>query len=60
MARALGLTILLASTAAFCFAGAVGTPEIDASTAPAAIGLLAGAVLVLRARKNRNKQQEER
>jgi len=57
--RAIGFALLLASAASLAIAGISTTPEIDSSTAPAAIGLLAGAILILRARKNRNKQQEE-
>lgn len=52
--RILGMAILVAGVANFAFAGVVA-PEIDGASAPAAIGLLAGAYLVLRARKSRKK-----
>jgi len=55
MARTFGFGILLASTAGFALAGGTIVPEIDTSTAAAAIGLLAGAVLVLRARNKRKR-----
>jgi LPXTG-motif cell wall-anchored protein len=50
--RALGLAILLASVAGFAFAG-LSAPEIDGSSAVAAVGLLAGGLLVLRSRKKK-------
>ena len=53
--RILGMAILLASAAGFALAGGGGVPEIDGASAPAAIGLLAGAYLVLRARQSRKK-----
>ena len=44
--------ILGTSSAAFALGGpCVVTPEIDANTGIAALGLLAGAVLVIRSRK---------
>lgn len=52
MARVLGMGILLASIAGFALAGTTA-PEIDASSAAAAVGLLGGAVLVLRSRKKK-------
>lgn len=58
MTRTIAYAILLASTAGFALAGTAPAPEIDAAAAPAAIGLLAGAILVLRARSRRNKTQE--
>jgi hypothetical protein len=51
--RVIGMAILLASVAGFAFAGNP-TPEIDASTGTAAIGLLAGGLVVLRARKKKS------
>ena len=53
MTRTVACAILLAATAGFSLAAVSTAPEIDASAAPAAIGLLAGAILVLRARKSR-------
>jgi len=52
MTRTIAYAILLASTATFALAQ-VAAPEIDASAAPSALGLLAGAILILRARKGR-------
>jgi hypothetical protein len=53
MMRAIGMAVLLASAASFAFAG-VSAPEIDGSSGVAAIGLLAGGLLVLRSRKKRS------
>jgi LPXTG-motif cell wall-anchored protein len=53
MIRAIGLTILLASVAGFALAGNPA-PEIDGSSAVAAVGLLAGGLLVLRSRKKKS------
>jgi hypothetical protein len=52
MYRFLGMVILVAATASVLLAGEP-SPEIDASTGAAAIGLLTGAVLILRSRKKR-------
>lgn len=49
--RILGMAILLASVASFAFASPV--PEIDGSSAASAVGLLTGALLVLRARRKK-------
>ena len=51
--RVIGMVILLASVAGFAFAGNP-TPEIDASTGTAAVGLLGGGLVVLRARKKKS------
>ena len=51
--RVIGMAILLASVAGFAFAGA-NVPEVDASTGLAAVGLLAGGLVVLRARKKKS------
>jgi hypothetical protein len=50
MARLLGLTLLLAGAAGCAFAGAVA-PEIDGSSAMAAVGLLSGGMVVLWGRR---------
>ncbi len=50
--KVLGLALILAALAGSAFAG-VGAPEIDGSTATAAIALVAGGLVVLRARKRR-------
>ena len=55
MTRTIGIVILLASLASFAFAGAqVAAPEIDASTGVAALGLVSGGLLILRARKKKS------
>lgn len=51
MYRILGMALLTVSCASVMFAGT--TPEIDPSTGVAAIGLLGGAVLILRSRKKK-------
>ena len=51
MARLIGTALLLIGAASHAFAGPVVTPEIDASTGIAAVTLVAGAMLVLRARR---------
>lgn len=53
MTRVLGFGLLVVSLAGTALAGTV--PEIDGASAPAAIGLIAGAYLILRARKSRQK-----
>jgi LPXTG-motif cell wall-anchored protein len=53
MTRFIGLSVLLVSVAAFAFAGGPTGPEIDASSGVAAIGLLSGGMLVLRARRKK-------
>jgi hypothetical protein len=50
MIRIIGLAIVFCSVATFAFAG-TSTPEIDASSGVAALGLLSGGLLVLRSRK---------
>lgn len=52
MARFIGMAILLVSIGGSAFAGSTA-PEIDATSGAAAIGLLVGGLLVLRARKKR-------
>jgi len=49
---ALGVVTLLCSSSAPAFAGAV-TPEIDASSLSAGLGLLTAGVLMIRARRRR-------
>jgi hypothetical protein len=48
--KVLGLTILVMGMATALFAGSTA-PEIDASTGAAAVALLSGGILVLRARR---------
>jgi len=54
MIRAFGMAILIASMAGFAFGGEVRTPEIDASSGAAALGLLAGGLLILRSRRKKS------
>jgi MYXO-CTERM domain-containing protein len=55
MIRALGVAILLTSVAGFAFGGISSTaPEIDASSGAAALGLLAGGLLILRSRRKKS------
>ena len=53
MNKFIGMSVLLVSMAGFAFAGAPAGPEIDASTGVAALGLLSGGLLVLRARRKK-------
>ena len=46
-----GLSILIAGMAHLAFGGSVLAPEIDANSAYAAITLVSGGLLVLRARR---------
>ena len=50
MNRLIGLTILLMGAAGYAFAGAV-SPEIDGSSAVAAVALLSGGMVVLWGRR---------
>jgi len=53
MTRFLGFTLLLASVAGVASGTTVPGPEIDASSGLAAVGLLCGAILVLRSRRKK-------
>ena len=54
MARIIGTALLLVALAGQALAAAVvDAPEIDASTGVAAVTLIGGALIVLRARKRR-------
>jgi MYXO-CTERM domain-containing protein len=52
MKKLVGLAMLLAGSAGYMLAGNP-TPEIDASSAVAAVTLLSGGLLVLRSRRRR-------
>lgn len=56
MVRVIGMAISLASVAGIAFAGVVivRVPEIDASSGAAAIGLIAGGLLILRSRRKKS------
>jgi len=49
--RVLGVSLLLLGLAGSAFAGVPAVPEIDGSTVVASIALVAGGLVVLRARK---------
>ena len=51
MRRLVGLTMFLMAAAGDSLAGALAAPEIDGSTGMAAVALLAGGLLVVRARR---------
>ena len=53
MNKFLGLSLMLVSVAGYAFAGTPVGPEIDASTGVAAVALLSGGILVLRARRKK-------
>lgn len=53
MRTVVSLTLTALALAGFVYAGGPTTPEIDTGTAVAAVALLAGGVLVLRARRKR-------
>lgn len=50
-----GTTLMLLGTAGFAFAGFTTVPEIDPATGIGALTLLSGALLVVRARRKRQK-----
>ncbi|HLG98305.1 MAG TPA: hypothetical protein VKX49_18460 [Bryobacteraceae bacterium] len=52
MRKILGLALLFVGTSVYCVAGlTVAVPEIDSASGGAALALIAGALLVLRARR---------
>jgi len=51
MKKITGFLLLLAGSVSFAFAGGVHVPEIDAATGVAALALLSGGLLILRARR---------
>ena len=56
MMKMTGTLVLLLGMAGFAFAGGVPVPEIDGSSAVAAMALLSGAVLVLRGRRKTKRE----
>ena len=50
MGRLIGTVLLMAVAASYAFAGTAVTPEIDSSSSVAAVALLGGGLIVLRAR----------
>lgn len=53
MKKLLGMILIAGATSAVALAGGVVAPEIDATTGVAALGLLAGAALVIRGRRKK-------
>ena len=51
--RIVGLSLLVLGLAGSVFAGGVAAPEIDGNTVGVAIALVAGGLVVLRARKRK-------
>ena len=51
--RIVGAVVMLIGIAGFAFAGTNQAPEIDANTGIAALALLSGGLLVLRARRKK-------
>jgi hypothetical protein len=47
-----GLSIVVCSAGSHLLAGATGTPEIDGGSISTALGLLTGAVLILRSHRH--------
>jgi hypothetical protein len=54
MSRVAGIAMLLAGVAGFALAGNQRVPEIDAASGAAALSLIAGGLLVLRARRKKS------
>jgi hypothetical protein len=53
MKKLLGFTLLIVGASGFAFAGFPPTPEIDPSSAGAAVALLAGGLLVIQYRRKK-------
>jgi hypothetical protein len=53
MSRLIGFAALLMVCSSMAFAGAANVPEIDPSTGAGALALVAGGLVVLRARRRR-------
>jgi len=51
MKQLIGLACFVLASAAFAFGGGGAVPEIDATSGAAALALLSGGLVVLRARK---------
>ena len=51
--KIVGFALIVAALAGTAFAGSPPAPEIDGSTASAAIALVAGGLVVLRSRKRK-------
>ena len=53
MQKILGLALIIAGASSALLAGVTPVPEIDASTGASALAILAGGILVLRARRKK-------
>ena len=53
MQKIFGMALLIVGASSVLMAGIAGVPEIDASTGASALAILAGGILVLRARRKR-------
>jgi hypothetical protein len=53
MQKILGLALIIVGASSALMAGVPAVPEIDASTGASAIAILAGGILVLRARRKK-------
>jgi hypothetical protein len=53
MQKILGLALMIVGASSALMAGMISVPEIDASTGASALAILAGGVLVLRARRKK-------
>ena len=53
MRKSIGFVMLLIGAAGFGFAAVTAAPEVDPSTGIAALALLSGGLLVLRARRKK-------
>ncbi|MBZ5606398.1 MAG: hypothetical protein LAO79_29255 [Acidobacteriia bacterium] len=53
MQKTAGLFLLMIGASASCFAGLLAVPEVDPAAGGAAIALVAGALMVIRARRRK-------
>lgn len=53
MRRLTGMFLIVAGTASWAIAGGVSVPEIDSAAAASGLAVLAGALVIIRARRRR-------
>jgi len=53
MQKVFGITLMIIGASSALMAGVATVPEIDASTGASAVAILAGGILVLRARRKK-------
>ena len=53
MQKVLGLALMMVGASSALMAGTINVPEIDASTGASALAIVAGGILVLRARRKK-------